>query len=528
MGTNEMVARPSKSNYQRFVELDRDRSMKMMRARSCAMLTIPSLLPPLEHNQDTPLRLPFSSSAARGVTKLSSKIVSVLMPLDNQPVFEFVASSGKTISPEAQELISTLESEVYRAMSRGNLRDVAFRAIQNLLVVGDVLLVMETVSDYRLIRLDQYVVVRDIEGNPLEIVYIVFVPNEEATRTLGGVVAVPTNEPYYRVGFDTVFIRVVKEEVADENGSKRSVWKEVRQLRNGSEYPGGGIMEVSKYLPLRWTHVDGEDYGRSMVEEIYGDVAFLEASTEALTYSMAAASTFWMRKKPGSVADNKDTERKPIGSWITANEDDVGCISPAATLSPQISAMQVTVDTYSKKVAEWFLNAAASIPTGDRVTAAAIALISNEISDGLGGPFVTFARQWNEGVCTRAVWALKNDNKLDPRFVKLLDDDVLSLSVVTGLQALNRTQQITKLIQMGEIVRALPPQAQARFKWEQYGRTLMSNMGYRPDDWVMNDDDFDALQAKQQAMLAQQQATEAGIGVAASAGAAALQGQPTQ
>ena len=52
--------------------LDGQRLMSLERARKCAALTIPSLLPPEGLTEEHQLPQPYSSVAARGVTNMAS------------------------------------------------------------------------------------------------------------------------------------------------------------------------------------------------------------------------------------------------------------------------------------------------------------------------------------------------------------------------------------------------------------------------------------------------------------------------
>src|SRR4051812_45555671 len=70
----------------RYSELESLREPYLIRARSCASLTIPALLPPLGFTSTTRLPTPWQSLGARGVNHLSSKLVLALFP-PNAPCF---------------------------------------------------------------------------------------------------------------------------------------------------------------------------------------------------------------------------------------------------------------------------------------------------------------------------------------------------------------------------------------------------------------------------------------------------------
>ena len=65
---------------------------------------------------------------------------------------------------------------------------------------------------------------------------------------------------------------------------------------------------------------------------------------------------------------------------------------------------------------------------------------------------------------------------------------LLNVEIVTGLQALSRDSDLQKLMQMGEMVRNLPEPAVAMFKWDQYGKALITSLGFNADLWVKSED----------------------------------------
>ena len=79
---------PERNIKERWEALDRKRELYLERARACSALTIPTLLPPKDHTEQAPMFQQYSSVASRGVTSLSSKILSVLIPLNDTPFFK--------------------------------------------------------------------------------------------------------------------------------------------------------------------------------------------------------------------------------------------------------------------------------------------------------------------------------------------------------------------------------------------------------------------------------------------------------
>jgi hypothetical protein len=119
-------------------------------------------------------------------------------------------------------------------------------------------------------------------------------------------------------------------------------------------------------------------------------------------------------------------------------------------------------------------------------------------------------------IVERAVFLMIDQNLIDPRLAEQFSEDgVLSVEIITGLQALSRDSDLTKLIQMGEMVRNLPPQSLATFKWDAYTTALITALGLDPANWVKSEQEVQqeqqAAMAQQMAMQSEQQAAQMGM-----------------
>ena len=285
-----------------------------------------------------------------------------------------------------------------------------------------------------------------------------------------------------------------------------------------------GVFEVFPYAVLRWNSVVSENYGRSKCEEIYGDLKTLEAYTESLINSMAAASTFFMGVSPTGVTELTDLASAQNGEWVAARQEDLYVLSPAQTMNPQIQQTQNSVEMMRREIGEAFLMNRGSIRNAERVTATEVRMIGQELEQVLGGAFSAIARDLLVPIIKRTVYLMVEEGDIDTRLAKdFFDSDGrLSFDIITGLQALSRDTELQKLMQMGEMVRNLPEQAVQHFKFDEYGRALISALGFDPSNWVK--DPAELEEEKQKAMLEQQQmqiAGSAGQGVAQGVGQAA-------
>jgi hypothetical protein len=479
----------STNNSFRFNILDGLRTSKLERARECSELTIPSILPPLGWTEQQSLPQPYSSTASKGVTAMSSRMLSALFPLNDSPFFKFTLSSGENADQEVTTYLETLSHQVYTKISAANLRETAYQVIQHLITVGDVLLIMDDDFTFRIIRLDNYTCRRDVYGNPLELIFIEYQALEEEVNS-SSTASTSSLSMDEKKGYKKIYVRVLKEEEA---------WSVEKQDSDGNVIDKGEY-KVSPYIPLLWTRVPGENYGRSHVEDIIGDIKTLEAFTEGLINGVAASSVFWMGVDPAGMTEIDDIAGSQSGNWVPARANEVHTISPANTMSPQIQSTQQGVEILRREIGKAFLMDSASMPTGDRVTATAVRMIGQELEHVLGGAFSALAREMMKPIVERSMFLLMSTGDIDERLKEMFTTDgLLDISIVTGLQALSRDTDLQKLMQMGEMVRNLPEQAAASFRWDAYGKALITSLGFSPDEWVKAEEEV------QQEMVAQQQ-----------------------
>tara|TARA_R100001443_G_scaffold82830_1_gene89701 strand:- start:1476 stop:3038 length:1563 start_codon:yes stop_codon:yes gene_type:complete len=496
---------PEGSIYERFRLLDTNRTSKLDRARDCSMLTIPSVLPPEEWTEQDALVQPSSSMPARGVTNLASRMLSALIPLNDLPFFQFEVKTGEELDPKVGAFLDVIANQVYTKIIGGNFRETVFTALQHLIITGDVMVVMEDDFDFRIIRQDHYVIRRDIVGNPVEIIHLEFVADDSNEPALD---QYDSSNVYGRKGYKTQFVRLTYNET-DNN------WNVRREDTNGTVLDDG-TYTVLPYSCLRWTAIPGENYGRSHCEEIYGDIQTLESYTQAMLEGMAASSAFWIGVNPAGVTNIEDVAGRDNGSYISARREDIFTISPSDTLNPQIQSVSAAVETMRREVSTSFLMSAGAIPSGDRVTATAVRMIGSELETVLGGAFSSIARDMMQPIVERAVFLMIDQRLIDPRLAQQFSDEgVLSVEIITGLQALSRDSDLTKLIQMGEMVRNLPPESLATFKWDAYTTALITALGLDPANWVKSEQEVQqeqqAAMAQQMAMQSEQQAAQMGM-----------------
>ena len=484
----------------RFRTLDSLRTSKLERARYCSSLTVPSLLPPEGWTEQMQLPQPYSSTAARGVTAMASRMLSALLPLNDSPFFRFELSTGMQPETQVDSYLSNLSYQVYNKLSGGNLRETIYQLLQHLIVIGDVMLVMEDDMNFRVIRIDRFVVRRDVHGDVQEIIYKEYESLEEEMDSAE--LFSSSLDADSKQGYRPLFTKVCK---VDNMWESRTEDKEGNTINSGE-------FAVPPFVVLRWSGIPGENYGRSHCEDLIGDIKTLEGFTEGLINGVTASSIFWMAVDPTGMAEVDDINGTPTGGWIGARPNEVHVVSPATTMNPQIASTQTGVNILRQEIGRAFLLDSASIPQGERVTATAVRMIGQELEHVLGGAFSAIARDLMQPIVSRTVFLMISDGEVDQRLAEMFskEEGLLNVEIVTGLQALSRDSDLQKLMQMGEMVRNLPEPAVAMFKWDEYGKALITALGFNSDLWVkteeqVREEQLKIAQAQGQMQSAQQQ-----------------------
>src|SRR6185503_4843682 len=169
---------------QRYASLEGHRWPYWQRAREAAHLTIPYIMPPIGTTEATELDTPYQSVAARGVNNLAAKLLLALFP-PGQSFFrltmdDFVKDKlAKELPPDPdgadprtvfEEALGKVENAVINRLEQAGSRSTFYEALRHLIVAGNVLLEEYEKGKYKLYHLPSYVVQRDPQGDPIDIV----------------------------------------------------------------------------------------------------------------------------------------------------------------------------------------------------------------------------------------------------------------------------------------------------------------------------------------------------------------------
>lgn len=486
--------------------LEQDRRPFLDRAIDSSKLTIPTLIPPHGHTPSSRFYTPFQSVGARGVNNLASKLLLSQLPI-NTPCFRLdidqftLEKLGEDPKKKAEvdAKLNKMERSVQRKIETEALRVSVFEALKHLLVAGNALLYMPLKGGMRVFNLHNFVIQRDPMGNVLDIVIKESVAPSVLTEEVRALIAANTGEGKPAEERPSNVSRSRSVDLFTHvkwNGKLWDVYQEVKGVRIPSSvgtYPEG----KSPWLPLRMTRIDGESYGRGYVEEYIGDLTSLEGLQQAVVEGAAAAAKLLFLVNPNGTTSAKDLAETENGGFADGTPDDVKVLQ-----LEKYNDFRVAMET-SNKIEErlsfaFMLNSAVQ-RAGERVTAAEIRFMAQELESGLGGIYSILSQEFQLPMVTRLMFTMTRAKELP-----VLPKGIVKPMIVTGLEALGRGNDLDKLDTFMQGVTAVP-QAMDRVNWGNYMTRRATALGMDTEGLIVSDDEYaeQQAQAKQEAMLSQ-------------------------
>lgn len=413
-----------------YLKLHVDRAPVLERARRLATLTIPALLPPDGHNDSSKLPSPAQSVGARGVNNLQSKLLLALFPPGTPfyrlSVDEDVAEEAGSGIGEIQKRLSKIESKAMARFEASVVRPRMSEVLAHLIVAGNSLTFFNSLEDFRVFRLDQYVVQRDATGAPvraavLEAMHPSGLPEE--VREACEIKAEDKEVEAYTV-------------VEWVDG--RVKWRTEINDKIVPKSEGDVPADLSPWQALRWKAVPGQDYGRSMAEEYEGDLTSLEALSQSVVEFAAVASKILFLVHPNSTTDVRDLNEAETGEFVSGNKQDIDVLSLEKFADFQVA--NAVLMRIEERLSYAFLLRAGVTRDAERVTAEEIRAVAQELEDVLGGVYTILAQELQLPFVRRKLHVLQRK-----AVIPVLPKRAVRPVIVTGFQALGRNHSLNRL-----------------------------------------------------------------------------------
>ena len=485
-----------------YARLESDRTTFLDRARDCSKYTIPTLIPPSGHSSATKYYTPFQGVGARGVNNLASKLLLALLP-PNSPFFrlqiddftmeELTKQEG--MRAQVEEGLNKIERAVQSEVEAGAIRVSAFEAMKHLLVSGNALLYMPDEGGMRVFPLEKYVVRRDPMGHVLDIVVKEVVSPATLPADVQEMLGYDHEKEEYNDQATNAKTCDIYTHVYLEKGS----WK-IHQEIKGMLVPGSAgsyPKDKSAWIPVRFTKVDGESYGRGYVEEYLGDIKSLEGLSQAIVEGSAAAAKVLFLVNPNGTTSQQTLAEADNGGIVEGNAQDVSVLQLNKYNDFRVALE--TINTINERLSYAFLLNSAVQRNGERVTAEEIRYMAGELESALGGIYSILSQEFQLPLVNRVMFAMERKKKLP-----VLPKGTVKPVIVTGMEALGRGNDMSKLqafFEAAAMVAQLPPEINKEDALKRLGTSLGIDM----KGLVKSAEDLAAeqQQAQQMAMLQQ-------------------------
>lgn len=497
------------------------------RARESSALTIQFLFPPEGTSGYTYLDPPYQSVGARGVNTLASKLLLALFPV-SAPFFVYQLDESAALDRLRQQLEESgaddeavrtqlaerrqaLEQEllgyeraVHDDVESLGLRTHLFEGLRDLIAGGTTLIhVPEDRDGVRVVNLEHFRMRRDAFGKPALIVVRDTVPGhpddpatDQRLPAMAAAGRVALSDFLDPAGTTEVFTVVRRQ--------KDGTWVEEQQIKTGDVIPGtrrtyaaNALPWVAPYFHLR----SGENYGRGYVEQNMGDLASLEGHAQALVEGGAQLARFLWFVNPNSAfgTSARDVETAPNGAARTGNANDVTVLS-AGEKAGDLRVVAENAVRLASSLDQAFLSSRSVQRNAERVTAAEIGLLAQELEEALGGSYAVLSQSLQLPLVQLLTARLARRGGIPQEFVR---DQLVHPRVVTGIEAVGRRQDAFRLERAGQILQPLlgPEGLAALWRRSNVADLVLTSLGLEADELTVGEE---GEQAASQSQLVQQ------------------------
>ena len=469
------------------------------RARECSKYTIPTLIPPEGANEHTKFKTPYQGVGARGVNNIAAKLLLALFP-PNSPFFKLYIPDDKVKAeieqdPQTKDQIelalSKIEQKGAKHIESSNARSSLFEALRHLVVGGNILLYCpkDKKLSLQVYKLENYVVKRDPAGNTVSLITKETTVWELLPDKVKEIVPRPPEEnadpnKKYEKKID-IYTEIA---LVDD----RWIVKQEIEGKNPPDSFGHYPKEKCPWIPLRFVKVDGEDYGRGYVEEYLGDIISLEELMRSIVQGSVAAAKILFMVKPNSVTKKKTLENAENGDIVEGSADDVSTLQ--ANKFNDFRVASETAQKITERLSHAFLMNTAIQRQAERVTAEVIRFMAQELEDAIGGIYSLLAQELQLPFIKLVLDRLSQQGVLPTLPANLVD-----ITIVTGLEALGRGQEMAKLDTFLKHLSPLGPEVIAQYvNLDNYMTRLATYLGMDLTGLIKSKEEIAEEQARQQ------------------------------
>ena len=239
---------------------------------------------------------------------------------------------------------------------------------------------------------------------------------------------------------------------------KEKYW-EIYQECEGVEIPnsrGKYPIDICPFMALRYVRIDGESYGRGLIEEYIGDLSYLDVLSLAIKQASLAGSKLVMLVNPNGLTKIKHLAEAKNGGFALGRAEDVQPLQANKYYDLQVA--QSECDKIERRLNRIFVMKAAIQRNAERVTAEEIKTMVQDLEEALGNHYSIMCKEFQLAYVKITYFHMKQNRKnLIPDLIR---DENIRLTLTTGLEALGRSSDLNKLITFLDIMGKIAPAIQ--------------------------------------------------------------------
>ena len=524
-----MESNPNKNKEalgkKRYEELKLARQPFLTAAEDYAKETLPRLFQD-EAEKGTQLVAPSQTVGSEGTKHLSSKLILTLFPPNtgfhrlhpNDIDLINAGLSEEDIDKLKQEL-DGVTSKIVRSLESGSFRSRMTHAAQLMIISGNALMFDYKADFTKVYSLKDYVVRRDGTDDVVESVIKDrlnlndFYDNPKAHDQLTKLYEL--SEDYDEKRKTNKFD--VYTHLRFHEG--RHYWRQEAfgQVIEGTD--SDVKFDETPWYFLRWSAIDGVDYGYSLIEDVIHDlVEYGALKAGIMNFTDMATKLLWLVRS-GSGIDVNELNKAESGEFVSGNIEHIAPL--IANVSNNISWLQGVSQEVKKDLHKVFLLNTAIQRDGERVTAEEIRYMARELEVVHGGLYTTLANELQKPLVKNRIRQLREDGQI-PNFPM----DKIDPTITTGIEALEKGAIYQKKTQwLGDMTQLLGPDAvMAEVSPKAIMQSTAEDQALDISKLLKSDEE----KAQEAQAIQEQQMTQAAMGPMAQEGAKAMMAPPQE
>lgn len=437
------------------------------KAKEAARYTIPSLLTDehyinLKSGQYVKhMKQPNQSVGADGINNLAAKVTLTMLP-PNQTFFKFALDTMNSEKQDSQywqdvnRALSLIEKMLLDYQEQTGDRVCLGEALKHLYVTGNVFLLHDPKDGLRMYPITRYCVKRDYSGNVLKAITeekIAFSALDEKIQELIRVKILETKGEKECEHLDEKEFTLYT--CFKRNKKHWLVFQEVEGIKipeSEGKYP----IEICPFMALRYTRIDGESYGRSLVEEYIGDISYLDTISLAIKQTSLAAAKLLMLVNPTGMTKIKNLTEAENGDFVLGRPDDVQPLQ--ANKYYDLQTAKDVQEEITRRLNRVFIVKQAIQRDAERVTAEEIRQMVSDLEESQGNHYAILCKEFQLAYVKITFFHMKKQH--GDALPDLVRDKNVKLTVTTGLEALGRTSDLNKWATFFDVIAKFAQSAQ--------------------------------------------------------------------